>query len=99
MKKRQMYIMALAAICISFRCRRMDGGQTEGLSDAADRGGCQYGAGGGRHLRSGLFSAARKDIGVNVSVTNLTGAAGSRPQLFCPSRPTATRSTISAPSS
>jgi tripartite-type tricarboxylate transporter receptor subunit TctC len=38
---------------------------------------CQYGAGGGSDIfvRS-LFNAARKDIGVAVNVTNMTGAAG-----------------------
>jgi len=38
---------------------------------------CQYGAGGGSDIfvRS-LFNAARKDLGVTVNVTNMTGAAG-----------------------
>jgi putative tricarboxylic transport membrane protein len=49
---------------------------------------CQYGAGGGSDIfvRS-LFNAARKDIGVNVNVTNMTGAAGVRASNYVLAQP------------
>jgi tripartite-type tricarboxylate transporter receptor subunit TctC len=48
----------------------------------------QYGAGGGSDIfvRS-LFNAARKDIGVAVNVTNMTGAAGVKASNYVLSQP------------
>ncbi len=89
MKKRQMYIMALAAIlCLSFVAVGWTAAKPKDYPTRPIEAVVQYGAGGGSDIfvRS-LFSAARKDIGVNVNVTNLTGAAGVKASNYVLSQP------------
>jgi len=73
-----MLIMALTAIlCLSLATAGWAAPKPKGYPERPIEVVCQYGAGGGSDtfVRT-LFNAARKDIGVAINVTNMTGAAG-----------------------
>ncbi|PIV06715.1 MAG: hypothetical protein COS57_02270 [Syntrophobacterales bacterium CG03_land_8_20_14_0_80_58_14] len=80
MKKNRMFIVSLATIlllCFAASGWTAAPPKPKGYPERPIEVVCQYGAGGGSDIfvRS-LFNAARKDIGVAVNVTNMTGAAG-----------------------
>lgn len=80
MKKNQMFIIPLVAMLVlAFVASgwTADVPKPKGYPERPIEAVVQYGAGGGSDIfvRS-LFNAARKDIGVAVNVTNMTGAAG-----------------------
>jgi len=80
MKKNRMFIVSLAAMLVLVFAASgwtADAPKPKGYPERPIEAVVQYGAGGGSDIfvRS-LFNAARKDIGVAVNVTNMTGAAG-----------------------
>ncbi|MBU3931470.1 MAG: tripartite tricarboxylate transporter substrate binding protein [Pseudomonadota bacterium] len=80
MKKNWMFIVSLTAVlflCFAASGWTADAPKPKGYPERPIEVVVQYGAGGGSDIfvRS-LFNAARKDIGVAVNVTNMTGAAG-----------------------
>lgn len=80
MKKNRMFIVSLAVMLVLvFAASGWTAAapKPKGYPERPIEVVCQYGAGGGSDIfvRS-LFNAARKDIGVTVNVTNMTGAAG-----------------------
>jgi putative tricarboxylic transport membrane protein len=84
-----MLIMALTAIlCLSLATVGWAAAKPKDYPTRPIEVVCQYGAGGGSDIfvRS-LFNAARKDIGVNVNVTNMTGAAGVRASNYVLAQP------------
>ena len=91
MKKNQIFIVSLAAVL--FLCFAVSGWtapppKPKGYPARAIEVVVQYGAGGGSDtfVRT-LMNAARKDIGVAINVTNMTGAAGVKASNYTLSQP------------
>lgn len=91
MKTNRMHIVTLTAVlllCFAASGWTAAAPKPKGYPERAIEVVVQYGAGGGSDIfvRS-LFNAARKEIGVAVNVTNMTGAAGVRASNYVLSQP------------